>query len=296
MLSAGRHRDPAAVFAQSPNHFCRSAIAMTPTEMPSATQRIVDFEHPPVAETALGVVFAPIAKWNLFHFGLFWQRVRQHYPMTEVRPAAGPGELRFSAAEGIDFNAFPVRGLMIDSTGTQLIQVQRNAFIRNWRQTEQTAEYEHYENVRPLFERDWNTFSAFLQSESLGGAEVVQCEVTYINHLVRGTEWDSFEDVSRIFRLWSGKSVGELRASQMVSFMTAFELPDNAGRLQVVVQPGLRKSDSKEIIQFTLTATGKPTGSGVSDILQWLDIGHVAVVTSFRDLTTPEMHKHWGIK
>ncbi len=269
---------------------------MTPTETPSPTHRIVDFHRPPVAETALGVVFAPIAKWSLLHFGLFWEKVRDRYPLTEVKSAAGPGELRFSAVDGVDFNNFPVRGLFIDKSGTQLIQVQRNAFIRNWRQTEQTTEYEHYDNVRPLFERDWTTFSEFLLRESLGEVEVVQCEVTYINHLVRGKEWDSFEDVSRIFRLWSGESIGGLKASQMVSFMTAYEMQDKKGRLQVVVQPGLRKNDSKEIIQFAITASGKPSGSGTSAILQWLDIGHSAVVTSFRDLTTPEMHRHWGIK
>jgi len=269
---------------------------MTSTEMPSATHRIVDFQRPPVAETALGVVFAPIAKWSLLHFGLFWERVRDKYPLTEVKPAAGPGELRFSSVDGLGLDAFPVRSVFTDQVGTQLIQVQRNAFIRNWRQTEQTAAYEHYDNVRPLFERDWTTFMDFLLAESLGEVEVVQCEVTYINHLVRGKEWESFEDVSRIFRLWSGGSIGQLPASQMVSFMTAYELPDKSGRLQIVVQPGLRKSDSKEIIQFGLTASGKPTASRTQDILQWLDVGHAAVVTSFRDLTTPEMHKQWGIK
>ena len=82
----------------------------------------------------------------------------------------------------------------------------------------------------------------------------------------------------------------------MVSFMTVFELPDNAGTLQVVLQPGIRKRDNKEIIQFSLTATGKPAGSRLKDILDWLDLGHVAVVSSFRDLTTPEMHSYWGIK
>jgi hypothetical protein len=82
----------------------------------------------------------------------------------------------------------------------------------------------------------------------------------------------------------------------MVSFMTVFELPGRTGTLQVVLQPGIRKRDGKEIIQFSLTATGKPAGSSLAEILKWLDLGHVAVVTSFRDLTTPEMHRHWGIK
>jgi len=265
-------------------------------ELPLATQRIVDFQRPPVAETALGVVFAPLSGWSVLHFGLLWERFRELYPETEIKTAGGVGELRFNAAEGIDFNAAPIKALFVERGGNQLVQIQRNAFIRNWRQTEQTVQYEHYENVRPLFERDWQTFCAFLEDEKLGPIEVVQCEVTYINQLVRGNEWKTFDDVSRIFRLWSRADTESLRASQMVSFMTVFELPDNAGTLQVVLQPGIRKRDNKEIIQFSLTATGKPAGSGLREILDWLDLGHIAVVSSFRDLTTPEMHSHWGIK
>jgi uncharacterized protein (TIGR04255 family) len=201
-----------------------------------------------------------------------------------------------TSAEGFDFAALPVKALFIEKTDNQLVQVQRNAFIRNWRQTAETADYEHYENVRPLFERDWQTFCEFLDQEKLGRIEVVQCEVTYINHLVRGKEWQTFDDISRIFRLWSGSEIGSLSKSQMVQFMTAFELPGKIGTLQVRVEPGIRKADGKEIIQFSLTAFGKPAGSSLAEILNWLDSGHVAVVTSFRDLTTPEMHSQWGIK
>lgn len=265
-------------------------------KLPLATQRIVDFQSPPVAETALGVVFAPLSRWSVLHFGLLWSRFRELYPETEIKMAGGPGEVRFTSAEGIDFAAIPIKAMFIDPSGNQLVQVQRNAFIRNWRQTEQTAEYEHYENVRPLFERDWHTFCGFLDSEKLGQVEVVQCEVTYINQLVRGKEWQTFDDVSGIFRIWSNANADSLSTSQMVSFMTVFELPDKIGTLQVVLQPGIRKRDGKEIIQFSLTATGKPAGSSLAEILKWLDLGHVAVVTSFRDLTTPEMHRHWGIK
>jgi len=266
---------------------------MVPAERMLASHRIVDFERPPVAETALGVVFAPISKLSVLHLGLFWSQVRKLYPRTQVKTSTGPAEIRFGFTDEIDF---PIRALLIDESGNQLVQVQRNAFIRNWRQTEQTVEYEHYENVRPLFERDWSLFTGFLKSEELGDPEVIQCEVTYINHLVRGREWENFEDVSRVFRVWSGGHVGSLRASQMVSFTTAYDLPDRSGQLRVMVHPGIRKTDSKEIIQFVLTATFKPKGSSPSEILQSLDAGHVAVVTSFKDFTTPEMHEQWGIK
>jgi uncharacterized protein (TIGR04255 family) len=268
---------------------------MTPADQPTVAPRIVDFERPPVAETALGAVFAPISKWTPLHFGLFWERVREYYPRTEVKPAvmpAGQTMLRLSE-DAVDL---PIKALFIDKNGNQLVQVQRNAFIRNWRQTEQTVEYEHYENVRPLFERDWQLFLDFVAEEQLGAVEMVQCEVTYINHLVRGRDWESFEDMSNIFRVWSGGNVGPLTTSQMVSFTTAYDLPKNGGRLQAVVQPGIRKADRKEILQFVLTATIKPKGSDLSEIMHSLDAGHVAVVTSFRDFTTPTMHKHWGLK
>ncbi len=269
---------------------------MGPVEAVLAGQRIVDFERPPVAETALGVVFAPIGKWSTLHFGLVWEKFRRLYPRTEIKPATPSGVqigVSFSMGDTVDF---PIRALFIDPTGNELLQVQRNAFIRNWRQTELTTEYQHYENVRPRFERDWIIFSRFLDDEGLGSVEVVQCEVTYINHLVRGKEWENFEDVSKVFRAWSGGSFGSFKASQMVSFTVAYDLPGNLGRLQVLVHPGIRKTDSKEIIQFALTATVKSDGSGLAEILKALDSGHVAVVTGFRDFTTPDMHSHWGIK
>lgn len=269
---------------------------MVPTERSLAAQRIVDFQRPPVAETALGVVFAPLSGWSVLHFGLAWERFRELYPVTEIKTAGGIAQMRFTSAEGIDFDALPIKAMFIDQSGNQLVQIQRNAFIRNWRLTKDSVEYQHYENVRPLFQRDWEAFCSFLKDEKLGPIEVTQCEVTYINHLIRGEEWKTFNDVPRIFRLWASPGAESLSASQMVSFVTVFELPDNAGTLQVVLQPGIRKSDSKEIIQFSLTATGKPAGSNLGDILKWLDLGHVAVVTSFRDLTTPDMHKYWGIK
>jgi len=266
---------------------------MVPLEKAVAMKRIVDFDRPPVAETALGVVFAPLPGWSVLHFGLLWNRVRDLYPKTEVKAAAGEVELRLSPSENVDI---PIRALLLDKSGNQLLQVQRNAFIRNWRQTLETPEYEHYENLRPLFERDWNAFLDFLRSEKLQTPEPFQCEVTYINHLVRGREWKTFEDASRIFRVWAGVDVGQLRTSQMISFMTAYDLPNKSGRLQAVVQPGIRRIDSNEIIQFALTATIKPSGSSLPAILNALDAGHIAVVTSFRDMTTPAMHSFWGIK
>jgi hypothetical protein len=46
-----------------------------------------DFGAPPVVETALGVEFAPLRKWSVPHFGVFWNEIKSDYPRFEVQPA-----------------------------------------------------------------------------------------------------------------------------------------------------------------------------------------------------------------
>ncbi len=55
--------------------------------MPSTTQApFPDFAAPPVVETVFGVEFAALEKWQIPHFGLFWQNIRHEYPGIEIQP------------------------------------------------------------------------------------------------------------------------------------------------------------------------------------------------------------------
>jgi hypothetical protein len=66
--------------------------------------------------------------------------------------------------------------------------------------------------------------------------------------------------------------------------------------LQFASQPGVRKADGAEIIQLTITALGKPLSSQESDIFAWLDKGRSAVVTGFRQFTSEQVNRLWGLK
>ena len=48
------------------------------------------FKRPPVAETLLGVQFAPLRSFSIPHFGLYWARIRSDYPDQEMKPPLGP--------------------------------------------------------------------------------------------------------------------------------------------------------------------------------------------------------------
>ena len=256
-----------------------------------------DFERPPAVETAIGVRFSPILHWNAFHYGLLLQEFRDDYPVQELRPQLGMVTIQVPPQQDADFAGMPVRCWFINKANTELIQVQNDLFIRNWRKTENSPDYLHYEFIRPLFQRDWSKFKAFLQESNLPEPDVWQCEVTYINQFVRGREWHDFEDLSELYPVWAtGNRSPLLARPQMLTFATSYMLPHELGTLQFVSQPGIRKSDGTEIIQLTVTALGRPKSTSDSDILAWLDAGQAAVVQGFTDFTGEAAHAIWGKK
>jgi len=257
--------------------------------------RPVDFSNPPVVETAFAVVFAPIKSWNLLHYGLLWDRYRESYPFPEVKLPTGSVQLEgidLALGQNVDLRTLPLRCWFVDASKNQLIQVQNNAFIRNWRRMDAPLHYIHYDEFRPLFVKDWATYRQFLSDEGFAQPEVWQCEVTYINHLLRGKEWESLTDMRQMFPFWQQK-LSEKSDFDVSAFSFNAALPSKHGQLQVAANPVLR-TDGKEAIQFTITASGKPAGSSNDQVLEWLDLGHSYVVKFFEDFTSQAMHSLWG--
>lgn len=44
------------------------------------------FLAPPLIETVLGVEFEPLSSWDIPHYGLFWQSIRQEYQNCIAKP------------------------------------------------------------------------------------------------------------------------------------------------------------------------------------------------------------------
>jgi uncharacterized protein (TIGR04255 family) len=263
-----------------------------------------DYDNPPVIETALGVQFAPLDKWQITHFGSFFEFIKKEYPHTEVNPPLAedietPG-LRFiqPAVPKVEVVTSPmVRCWFLNEPKTELIQLQNDRLIHNWRKVSGTEPYPHYETTRPAFERDWKMFGEFLDSYGLGEPDVRQCEVTYVNHIDRGAGWETFEDLPKVFPCWAGRSSqGYLPSPESVSFNLNCLIPENKGRLRITMLHAFRFSDAKETLQLTVSARGKPASGSTSDILEWLDLGREWVVRGFTDFTSETVHELWRRK
>ncbi len=241
---------------------------------------------------------------RVVHFGLFWNKVRGRFPLTEERPALLPVEERFPddtiSAGRIRFEAAEIPELprlwLLNGAGTEIIQIQNDRFIKNWRKHDLENPYPHYEPViKPAFERDFKDFRLFLAEENLGDVKVNQCEVTYVNHIVSSDGWQDFKEIGRLFTFWQRSPTSIPGDAEDLNIHLRFPMTDDKsnaiGRLHVDIQPAFRASDNRPMYVMNLTARGQ-LGEGI----EFFDIGRRWIVKSFEHLTTGHMHRIWGKK
>jgi uncharacterized protein (TIGR04255 family) len=255
----------------------------------------MEFSNPPVAETSLGFYFQKIDGWNVLHHGALWERFRSKYPDYEFLPLVIDVQPQGQPGLTLNLSSPPLRVGFVDKTKTQLVQMQDNFFLHNWRKTSHVLEYQRYETVKAQLREDWNILQSYLQDSSLKQPAVARCQMDYFNHLVRGVDWQDFADLPGIFTVWRGvqqsTASGEL---QTVSFNLSYRLA--SGTVNVAVQPAIRTNDGKEIIQFTLSssvASSKAEGEG---LFASLDECHANAALAFLDFTTDRAREKWRQK
>jgi uncharacterized protein (TIGR04255 family) len=250
----------------------------------------MEFGNPPVAETAIGFYFQKIEGWNVLHLGALWERFRTKYPEYEFLPTVLDNPPQPNTM--FDLPSLPVRVGFLDKTKTQLVQMQNGLLLHNWRKTANLSEYQRYENIRSQLREDWSTLKAYLREMSLKNATVTRCQMDYFNHLVRGEEWQDFSDLPKTFAVWRGlQQSAATDKLQMASFSVSYRL--DRGTVNIVVQPAIRSSDGKEIIQFTISSSVVPTNSEDQELFACLDECHNNAARAFIDFTTGEARERW---
>jgi uncharacterized protein (TIGR04255 family) len=275
------------------------------------TNPLPDYRKPPIVEVALSVQFSPIEKWRVQYLGLLWEwfnnRFDNSYPETEEHPPLDPipspsGRVTANRiGVRLELLKSPIipRFWMINRSGSELVQVQADRFIFNWRKRNGDGEYRRFQHMRGRFQETLEAFAAFLTENRLGSLEIRLCELAYFNHISLGERGPrNAGDVGRIVRIWNQQPVSlalpePTQASLTVRYPMASQDNEPTGELTVELRPAFRARDKAPIIAMNLIARGAPMGVGVSGALAFFDTGHQWVVRSFVEVTTPEMHEVW---
>jgi uncharacterized protein (TIGR04255 family) len=270
--------------------------------VPARPKDLPDFARPPVTEVVLGIQFSTLPKLHNYHMGLLWERVRDRYPNITEQGPIGPQFETFGGVatqeQQIRLEAIlspPMQRYWFEAPDASLMQIQQDRIIHNWRKRGD-AEYPRYEPVRQQFVDDIEAFESFLRDYSLGEIRPNQAEISYINAVELADGAAAESALERVASIWRGppESVGAFEGAIVQSRFVLKRDNDPFARMHVVMQPAVLSLTQAAVLRLDLTVRGKPADETIDSALTFLDDGRVAIVTSFAELTTPEMHEQWG--
>ena len=254
----------------------------------SSTDPLPSYKQPPVDEVVCGIRFEPLPQLKVPHIGLLWERFRQEYPVTQhAMPIATGTSLPMDETTGV---LLP-RIWFISKADNELVQFQLDRFYYNWRH--RGDDYPRYPSIVEKFEKAKRQLDAFTDELLLGTITIVECELTYINHIPKGQGWESIDDLPKVIRdfTWQKQKHSFLPAPANVAWQTRFPLPDDKGWLNVKLNQGIRKADSVAGLILELTATGLGEEKTRDAMREWFDVAHEWIVRGFADLTTKEIQE-----
>ncbi len=270
-----------------------------------------EFDEPPVVEVAISLQFKPLESLRTPHFGLLWNVFRtEGYSRIEEHGELEPAFEDFGESAvpkvGVRVQAFddappPPRVWFLNEPQNELIQVQRDRLIVNWRRGAHSEVYPRYLHIIQRFRSALGSFIDFAASAKLGGIVPTQCEVTYVNHMPSGMGWSKHGELDRLVTTWQNRYSDEyLSTPEDVEFRVRYRMDDDTGkplgRLHVVLQPAYRTTDNQPIFVVNLTARGNPEPGDLEGAFRLFDREHEWIVRGFTSITSKHMHKLWRRK
>lgn len=246
--------------------------------------KLPKYKNPPINEVVFGVQFDKINKFQAPHTGLFWDQLGQdEFPVYETRPPINHVVEKFdnqiSQSYNIQtFNTPPLpRILYINKINNNLIQLQEDRFLRNWRKTEKDAEYPNFDKLFPEFKETLSVFKKFLKENNLGKMNIDQYELSYINHITLDTIDKSIGNIEKLLPDYKCQQKF-LPEPEKFEFRKVFRLPENKGRLHILIKPILK--DNYNFLIMDLTARGFDSAENIDE---WFELSHKWIVKAFEE-------------
>ena len=255
------------------------------------TTSTIKYENPPIDEIVCGLRFGSIKELKLGHFGILWQKFRPDFPKIEDQIPVNP----IPAEDFEKPDKFPLpRVWFIHRDENEIIQVQRNCFLHNWRKMRSDDEYPGYEKVVENFEKYLSHFQEFLIEESLGHLVPQQYELTYIDLIPKGQGWESLGDLEKLFpNLLSLTTQGSLLNDvRGINWQIILDLPNGLGEVVISIRNAQRISNKQEVIHVQFMAV---SNQAYQPMRGWFDDAHNTINNLFSNLVSDEIQeKFWG--
>jgi len=249
----------------------------------------IKYKHPPINELVMGVYFKePIIKFRSEHVGIYWAIIKDEFPKSVQNIMIGNVDIQ------VPSEIFPMpRFWFMTEDEVYLIQIQRNAFIFNWRRRDE--EYPHYEPLKKRFDKHFSQFENFCKEEfGLARIDVERCELSYINIISDEEYFRSFDEVKNVIPSFVPLSFND-KTKNLSHFNISYVYPcEQDVALTVNLQSRRHKKTDKDALYFELKSSGSLSQPTKSEADSWFDRAHVVIGGAFNGLTSHEVQRqHW---
>ena len=263
----------------------------------------LQFEHPPLVEKALAVVFEPLPRFTIADFGLFWTKIQSEFPdVSTEEPVEVQTELFAPQPKGFNFQIEPALVMpraMYRAAAGELVQLQNDRFGFNWVKVGSTP-YPQSDAVMARFDDLYARFCAFVSERELGELRLRQCEMTNLNIMPVSDFGADYGDLTKLFNVDPLEmGVPFLRAATYTRSRQHLILGDDGepvGRLHTSIEPVIATQDNSKAFKLELTARSAPAIGSIEEARRFFEVARDSVNCAFRAITTQSMRDRWGEK
>jgi uncharacterized protein (TIGR04255 family) len=258
-----------------------------------------DFAHPPLNEVVLGVQFAPVPGFMSVNVRDVWDLYREDFPKVQDHPPLQPIFETFGGTPPIGFPPFFMGGvlsgvgrvLFVSEEEDHVLQFQPDRFLINWKKTPNDPPYPRFESIEAIYDSNLRKLAAYFKSRFGCDLRINQAEVTYVNII----QVEAFSEAAKYFENWNGFDVEiEGLSINVIETIEDNEKKPYARLIQEIQSAFL--PDGKRVYKMSLIFRGRPVGDSIENAVNFLAQGREAIVLKFKNLTTADAHKLWGIK
>lgn len=243
----------------------------------------IAFRNPPINEVVVSTYFnPPLTDLRSEHIGLFWEKIKQDFPVVSQHPPVGMSIDVFGG------EPFPMpRYWFLANDEINIIQIQKNAFMFNWSRKDEKYPRFH-KNIKPTFDKYYGRFNEFIRTETnISDLVLDLCELTYINTIEQCEYWTGPQDTAKVIPSFAMLSP-DIAASEFLGFNTNFGYKVSSDlQINIGIRSGFRsEQQNMPVLIFEIKTSGRLGKIAKSEADEWFERAHDAIIECFLNMTS----------
>ena len=259
------------------------------------TAPTVAFNNPPISEVVIATYFnPPLVEFQSQHVGVFWEKIKNEFPAAQQQIPLGIG------SPVAPNEPFPMpRYWFVTEDDVYVMQIEKEAFLFNWRRRGNRRYPGFNGEVKPAFDRLYGKFEAFLRQEvGIQEISVDLCELSYVDTIERCDNWRGPSDTRYVFPYFSNLLPSTDDAPGLAFDCSYAHLIRENLAISVRMRTMVDTQRSNEsVLALEMKANTRFGGVHKTETDDWFQHAHDAILKYFVEMTNEEIHrKYWGLR